>query len=65
MQQKARKKKRCFNAHFQNCQPKNMGLIKMYSLKSLAMLNCESRTSLHVVEYKLQLGFILMFFCYY
>ena len=42
-----------------------MGLIKMYSLKSLAMLNCESRTSLHVVEYKLQLGFILMFFCYY
>ena len=25
---------------------------KMWSLKSLAMLNCESRTSLHAVKYK-------------
>ena len=25
---------------------------KMWSLKSLVMLNCESRTSLHVVQYK-------------
>ena len=25
---------------------------KMWSLKSLAMLKCESRTSLHAVQYK-------------
>ena len=61
IQQKCRKKKRCFNAYFQYSQSKNMELIKMRSLKSLAMLKCESRTSLPVVECKSQLGSVLMF----
>ena len=48
MQQNVRKKKKtCFNAHFQYSQSKTTGLNKMRSLKSLAMLRCESRTSLH------------------
>ena len=41
-----------FNAHFQYSQSKITGLGKMWSLKSLAMLKCESRTSLHAVQYK-------------
>ena len=48
----SQKKTTCFNAHFQYSQSKIMGLNKMWSLKSLAMLKCESRTSLHVVKYK-------------
>ena len=38
---------------------------KMWSLKSLVMLKCESRTSLHAVQYKWQPGSILMFCPYY
>ena len=42
-----KEKKTCFTAHnsvyFWN---------KMWLLKSLAMLKCESRTSLHAVQYK-------------
>ena len=38
---------------------------KMWSLKSLAMLKCESRTTLHAVEYKWQSGSVLMFCSYY
>ena len=37
-----KEKKRCFNAHFQYSQPKITGLNKMWSLKSLPMLKCES-----------------------
>ena len=40
----------CFNAHFQYSQSKITGL--MWSLKSLAMLKCEIRTSPNVVQYK-------------
>ena len=47
-----KEKKTCFNAHFQYSQSKITGLNKMWSLKSLAMLKCESRTSLHAVQYK-------------
>ena len=42
-----KEKKTCLNAH--------NGVYswsKMWSLKSLAMLKCESRTSLHAVQYK-------------
>ena len=39
------------NVHFQYNQSKIMVLNKM-SLKGLAMLKCESRTSLHAVQYK-------------
>ena len=44
-------KKACFNAHFQYSQSKITGRNKM-SLQSLTMLKCESRTSLHAVQYK-------------
>ena len=37
----------------------------MWSLKTLAMLKCESRTSLHAVQYKWQPGSVLMFCSYY
>ena len=47
-----KEKKIGFNAHFQYRQSKITGLNKMWSLKSLAMLKCESRTSLHAVQYK-------------
>ena len=50
IQLKARKKKNCFNAHFQYSQSKITELNKMWSLKSFAMLKCESRTSLHAVR---------------
>ena len=36
---------------------------KIWSLKSLVMLKCESRTSLHAVQYKWQPGSVLIF-CY-
>ena len=41
-----KEKNTCFYAYFQS---KITGLIKMWSLKSLAVLKCESRTSLHAV----------------
>ena len=41
---------------FSNSQSKSTGLIKMGSLKRLAMLKSESGTSLHAAEYKSQLG---------
>ena len=47
-----KEKKTCFNARFQYSQSKITGLKKMWSLKRLAMLKCESRTSLHEVQYK-------------
>ena len=47
----SQKKKTCFNAQFQYSQSEITGLNKM-SLKSLAMLKCESRTSLHAVQHK-------------
>ena len=48
-----RKKKRpVFNAQFQYSQSKMTSLKKIWSLKKLAMLKCESRTSLHLVQYK-------------
>ena len=34
---------------------------KMCLLKSLVMLKCESRTSLHALQYKYQPGSVLMF----
>ena len=46
-----KEKKTCFNAYFQYGQSKTMGLNIMWSLKSLAMLKSESRTSPHAVEY--------------
>ena len=71
-------KKTCFNAHaggkwnftvqcivnkqiWEGLYPCN----NMWSLKSLVMLKCESRTNLHVVQYKWQQGSILMFCLYY
>ena len=62
-------KKTCFNPHFQYSQSKitnNKGVYswnKMWSLKSLAKLTCESRsrTSLHTVQYKSEPGAVLMF----
>ena len=66
IQQKVRNKRRtCFNAHVQYSQSKITGLNKMRSLKSLAMLKCDSRTSLHEVQYKRQPGSVLIFCSYY
>ena len=47
-----KERKTCFNAHFQYSQSKFTGLNKMWSLKRLAMLKYDSRTNLHVVQYK-------------
>ena len=47
-----KEKKTCFNAHFQYSQSKIMGLKKMWPLKNLAMLKCESRNRPHAVQYK-------------
>ena len=44
--------KTCFNAHFHYSQSKITGLNKMWPLKILAMLMCESRTILQAVQYK-------------
>ena len=38
---------------------------KMRSLKSLAMLKCDRRTSLHAIQNKWQQGYVLMFCPYY
>ena len=66
VQQKIRtRKKTCFIDHFQYIQSKITGLNKMWSLKSLAMLKCESRTSLHALQCKQHLGSVLMFCTYY
>ena len=46
-----KEKKTYFNAHFQYNQSKIMGLNKMWPLKSLALLKCESRASLYVHEF--------------
>ena len=52
IQEKVRKKKKaCFNAHSQFSQSKLMGVNKMWSLKILAMLKSESRTSLYEVQH--------------
>ena len=48
----SQKEKRRFDAHFQSSQSKIMGLRKKWSLKSLVVLKCESRTSLHAVQNK-------------
>ena len=47
-----KEKKTCFNVHFQRSQSKIIGLNKMWSLRSLVMLTCNSRTSLLAVQYK-------------
>ena len=58
IQQKVRYKKTCFHDHFQYSYSKvmnNKGVYstnKMRSLKSLIKLKCESRNSLHAVQYK-------------
>ena len=44
-----KEKKTCFNAHFQYSKSKITELNKIWSLKSLAILNCECRTSLSAV----------------
>ena len=46
---------------FSNSQSKSTGLIKMGSLKRLAMLKSESGTRLHAAEYKSQLGLFWRF----
>ena len=61
-----KEKKTCFYAHFQyTVSQKVMGLNKMWSLKSLAMLKCESRTSLYVVQNKRQPGSVLIIYYYF
>ena len=45
-----KEKKTCFNAYFQYSRSNITGLNQMWSLKRLAMLKCESRTSLHAVQ---------------
>ena len=53
-----KEKRICFNPYFQYTPPKitNNKVVyssnKMWSLKSLAKLKCESRTSLSAVQYK-------------
>ena len=52
IQQKVRKEKSVLMLIFQNSQSKITGVSEMWSLKSLVMLTCESRTSLHAVQNK-------------
>ena len=47
-----KEKKTCFNDNFQYSQSKITELNKMWSLRSLAMFKCDSKTSLPVVQYK-------------
>ena len=47
-----KEKKTCFKAHIQYSQSKITELNRIWSLKSLTMLKCESRTSLQTVQYK-------------
>ena len=67
IQQKVRKKKRPnLMLNFQYCQSRIKGLYRMWSLQSLAMIKCESRTSLDAVPYKRQPGSVLTFCsCYF
>ena len=61
-----KEKKTCFNAHFSTVSQKRItGLFKMWSLKSLTILKCDSKTSLHAVQYKWQAGSVLMSCSYY
>ena len=60
-----KEEKTCVNAHFKYSQSNITGLNKMLPLTSLAMLKCESRTSLHAVQYKWQACSVLMFRFYY
>ena len=48
----SQKENRRFDAHFQYSQSKITGLSKMWSLKSLVLLKCESRISLYAVQNK-------------
>ena len=50
---------------FQYSQSKMTGLNKMWSLKTVAILKRESRTSQHAVQYKWQPGCVLMICSYY
>ena len=58
IQEKVRKKKDYFNAHFQYSQSKiasNKDVYswnKMWSIKGLAVFKCENKTSLDAVQYK-------------
>ena len=61
IQHQVKRKRTCFNAHFQYSQSKITKLNKMWSIKSLAVLKCESRTSLHAVKYNLRPSFVLLF----
>ena len=47
-----KEKKTFFNTPFEYSQSKITGLNMMRSLKSLAMLKCKSKTSLHAGQYK-------------
>ena len=58
-------KKTCFNVYIKYSQSKITALNNMSSLKSVTMLQRESRTSRHAVQYKWQPGFALMFSSYY
>ena len=55
------KKNTSFNVHFQYSQSKITRLNKMWSLKSLALLKCERKTTLHAIQYKWHPGSVLMF----
>ena len=55
------KKTNYFNSLFQHIPSKSTGLNKMRPLKGLAVLMCETRTSLHAVQLKGQQGSVLMF----
>ena len=46
-----KKKKAYLNAYFQYSHVKITELNKIWSLKRLAMLKCENRTSIHTVRY--------------
>ena len=59
-----KEKKTCFNAHFQHSQSNTMGLNKVWSLKSLVMLKCESRTIVYM-QCNMTAGSVLMFCSYY
>ena len=48
----SQKENRRFDAHFQYSQSKITGLSKMWSLKSLVLLKCESRINLYAVQNK-------------
>ena len=62
---KEKRKKTCFDAHFQYSQSKITGLSKMRSLKGLVILKCGSRTSLHAVQISdIQASLDTLFLCF-